>query len=96
MIGYNDNVSREDDFDIKAAVAEMQEYWLSYDKQHGWEGYDEITFLNDALYGIARATGEKYRFANGFRKWMVTKLYAAVVALTKDDFEEALKGRKYK
>ncbi len=49
------------------ASARIQNFWLTYSNQEGYQNYSLETFLNDALYGIGLAIDEsKYREAQGF------------------------------
>lgn len=67
--GSEHEPSYDDSFNIVHAVREMQEYWDGYDKQLGWKDYSFDTWLEDALYGVARAASPDYQFANGFEKF---------------------------
>lgn len=60
-----------DDFDMEAAVKRMQHYWATYDEQYGYKEWGKDMFLRDALYGVGIAVdGEKYRYANGFERFI--------------------------
>lgn len=61
--------SYDDSFNIVCAVDELRAYWDSYDMQHGWKDYPFDMWLEDAMYGVARAASLDYQFANGFEKF---------------------------
>lgn len=78
---------RDNDFDIDVAVKYMQHYWKTYDKQIGYERYDENIFLRDALYGVGMAIyPSKYHMGNGFVRF--------IKDLGKRVFTDALKGKR--
>jgi hypothetical protein len=49
-----------------AAVVSLTKYMVSYTKQGSYEDYLDTTFIDDVLYGLGIALGEKYSFAKGF------------------------------
>ena len=52
------------------ALESLIDYWTSYSKQHGWEDYTPQTFINDALYSVARAINPEYQFKSGYEKFL--------------------------
>ena len=78
---------KSDDFDMEAAVKRMQKYWNTYDRQNGYENWNEMMFVRDALYGIGVSIDEeKYFAANGFERF--------IMYLRKKIFESVLKNRR--
>ena len=45
----------QDRINKEEATEYLKHYWDTYDRQHGYKQYTDITFLNDALYGIGVA-----------------------------------------
>lgn len=54
---------------MKVAVAALQSYMASYDKQHGYESYSEETLIDDVLYGLGIALDSSNAYANGYEKF---------------------------
>lgn len=54
---------------MKAAVAYLQKYMATYDKQAHYQDYTDETYINDVLYGLGASLDEKYKFADGFSKF---------------------------
>lgn len=78
---------RDTDFDIDVAVKYMRHYWETYDKQTGYESYNENMFLRDALYGVGVAIdANKYSMGNGFEQF--------IKDLGKRVFIDKLKGKR--
>ena len=56
--------------DIEEAVKYLQDDMNTYDKQEGYERYNDKTFINDILYGLGVAIGgDKYKWIDGYRKF---------------------------
>lgn len=55
---------------MKAAVARLQEYMSTYNKQPGYEDYTADTFIHDVIYGIGIALDpDEYRMGGGYEKF---------------------------
>jgi hypothetical protein len=54
---------------MKEAVASLQHYMATYDKQYGYQDYPDTTYINDVLYGLGRSLDRKYEFADGFDRF---------------------------
>ena len=52
-----------------AAVAYMQKYMATYDKQPLYTEYSEDTYIRDLLYGCGASLGREYQMAGGFEKF---------------------------
>ena len=80
-------LGERDEFDIEAAVKQMQHYWETYPNQSGYKDWNENMFLRDALYGVGIAIDkEKYSYGNGFVTF--------IKDLAKRVFTDTLKGRR--
>ena len=54
---------------MKEAVAYLQKYMATYDKQYGYLDYRTETLIDDVLYGLGAALNADYQYADGFRKF---------------------------
>ena len=55
---------------MRAAVASLQRYMASYDKQLCFEDYLDSTYINDVLYGLGVSLDRaQYSYAPGFDKF---------------------------
>ena len=54
---------------MREAVASLQQYMATYDKQYGYQDYPDTTYINDVLYGLGRSLSREYEFADGFEKF---------------------------
>ena len=55
---------------MEEAVKSQQEYWNTYDKQHGYKSYSVETLIDDALYGLGLAIDpSQFQYANGYKKF---------------------------
>lgn len=54
---------------MKEVVESFMKYVATYDKQYGYENFHDETFIDDILYGLGRALGEKYEYATGFERF---------------------------
>lgn len=55
---------------MKEAVKYLKEYMESYDKQRHYLDFEDVTLIDDVLYGLGVALGgEKYKFASGYAKF---------------------------
>ena len=52
---------------INDSLQVFQNFVGTYHTQAGWEEYNDTTYIEDMLYGLAISLNPKYKFANGFR-----------------------------
>lgn len=64
---------------MRDAVASLQKYMATYDKQYGYLDYRDETYINDVLYGLGRSLDRRFEFAGGFaefKRFLLTHLKA--------------------
>lgn len=77
---------------MKEVVERIQLYCNTYDNQHGYLDYEDHTFIEDMLYGIAIALEpEKYKFSPGFRRFKIRLAKDHIQPLV-GDAEDIMKG----
>lgn len=54
---------------MKAAVAHLTSYMVTYTKQEFYEDYTDKTYIDDILYGLGISLGKEYTCADGFDKF---------------------------
>jgi hypothetical protein len=55
---------------MRDAVAKLADYMATYDRQHGYEDYQDATLIDDVLYGLGIALDpQMHQYANGFQKF---------------------------
>jgi len=54
---------------MAAAVAYLQKYMATYDKQAFYTEYSDTTYISDILYGLGASLGREYQMAGGFERF---------------------------
>jgi hypothetical protein len=52
---------------INDSLQVFQNFVGTYHTQAGWEEYNDTTYIEDMLYGLAISLDSKYKYAIGFR-----------------------------
>jgi hypothetical protein len=55
---------------MELIVKRFQRYVATYSDQALYGSYSDETFLSDMLYGIGIAFDPKFKFHNGYEKWL--------------------------
>lgn len=63
-------INQRDKDSMIDAVKQMQDYWGTYHKQNGYEGYRTGTLIDDALYGIGIAIDpNRFVYTDGYDRF---------------------------